>query len=126
MPVKYFWGEIYVDSVIEGDIVKTKTPEQVFVFGKLPRRSIRVPLYTGGTTSPDFVFAVKNNGDTVAGSLNLYLLVEAKSDDKRTSEMAALAAQKHFFASIGVQWKEITDVRDVNDKINEMLGNGSR
>lgn len=47
------------DSPKEKDDIKDSNIDEVVVFGKIPRRSVRVPLYFGGTTSPDFMYVIK-------------------------------------------------------------------
>ncbi|MDR2341421.1 MAG: type III restriction-modification system endonuclease, partial [Campylobacteraceae bacterium] len=55
---RYLYDEIVYDSEIEHDVLKIRPPKEVIVYGKLPKQSIKVPTYTGGTTSPDFVYAI--------------------------------------------------------------------
>jgi type III restriction enzyme len=97
------------DSEIEHEILKIHPPEQVIVYGKLPKKSIKLPTYTGGTTSPDFVYAIRKNnaGDDVA----LHFVVETKSDNPRLSDRIALETQKKAFEAIGsdIHWQVETD-----------------
>lgn len=80
----------------EHDILKIDCEnDKIKVFGKLPRRAIKVPKITGGTTTPDFIYAIETeNGKT------LYMLLEAKSDDMRSGEMKAVQTQQNFFKMI--------------------------
>ena len=50
------------DSEIEHEVLKIKVPQRVIVYGKLPKGGVKLPLptYTGVTTSPDFVYAIRN------------------------------------------------------------------
>jgi type III restriction enzyme len=90
------------DSELEHNVLKLAPPEEVVVFGKLPRRSIKVPTYTGGTTTPDFVFAIKRKEEKY---ITLHLVVETKANDLRGAEQVAIAAQKKLFDSVlGVKW----------------------
>jgi hypothetical protein len=54
----------------------------IIVYGKLPRRCIQLPTYTGGTTTPDLIYA-KYGKDS--GIIEEYFVIETKSDDLRLS-----------------------------------------
>jgi len=101
----------YFDSEIEQKIERIEPRQEVLVFGKLPKQAIRIPTYTGSTTSPDFVFAFKGEEENV----RLVLFVEAKSADKRGSEMRNIAVQSKFFREQfpNTEWREITDSREL-------------
>ncbi len=46
-------------------LLKYDYPQQVSVFGKLPKRAIQIPKYTGGST-PDFVYRIeRQDADSV-------------------------------------------------------------
>jgi type III restriction enzyme len=70
---KYLFEEIFYDSDLEKENI-LKEIEEVTVFTKIPKNSIRIPVAGGGTYSPDFAYVVKNkNGDKT-----LNLIVETK------------------------------------------------
>jgi restriction endonuclease len=48
-----------------------------------------LPTYTGGTTSPDFVYTTR--GQKI-NDVHLHLVVETKSDNPRLSDNIAVAA----------------------------------
>lgn len=104
--------KVFVDSNIpEGEIAEIIPNDEIKVFGKLPRRAIQVPTYTGGTTTPDFIFATKNN---------LFLLIEAKSESIRESELIAINSQKNLFEKFkDVQWSKVTKKEQVIDLLNQ-------
>ena len=95
----------------EHEILKISPPEKIIVFGKLPRRAIKVPTYTGGSTTPDFVYVVqKGNGK------NLYVLLETKAKDMRGTEKRAVEAQGKLFKKVhNVEWRLINTVKEVQD-----------
>jgi type III restriction enzyme len=105
------FDKILVDSEIpEGEIAKVIPDDEIKVFGKIPRRSIQVPTYTGGTSTPDFVFATKND---------LFLLVEAKSGQLRESEIHAVTAQEQLFDKFrDVKWSKVTTKDEVLELLN--------
>ncbi len=57
LSIKY--RRLRYDSVDpELPLLKYDYPQQVSVFGKLPKRAIQIPKYTGGST-PDFVCRIE-------------------------------------------------------------------
>ncbi len=109
--------EVYVDSIDpEQKIAQLDPGENVKVFGKIPRRAIQVPTYIGGTTTPDFVYATKNN---------LFLLIEAKPDGQvglRDTEKVAVESQRHFFndKKYHVRWEKVTKKEEVQSILNNL------
>ncbi|WP_262230443.1 VRR-NUC domain-containing protein, partial [Escherichia coli] len=66
-------------------LLKYDYPQQVSVFGKLPKRAIQIPKYTGGSTTPDFVYRIeRQDADSV------YLLVETKAENMRVGDQVIL------------------------------------
>ncbi len=116
---RYLYDKPAYDSEIEHEVLRVNPPPRVIVYGKLPRRSIKLPTYTGGTTSPDFVYAIrKPDGDGV----ELHLIVETKSDNPRLSDTQAVEAQEKFFKSISknIVWKMETDAEKFGKLLAEM------
>jgi len=112
-PIRY-------DSVIpERELLRHGYPEKVTVFGKLPKRAIQVPKYTGGTTTPDFVFVVEKEDDT-----SVYLLVETKAENMRINEQRTVEIQNKFFDMLKtnhVDYKEATSAQQVYSKIRKII-----
>lgn len=110
----------YYDSEIEHEIEKIDIKDKITVFGKLPKRSIKIPTYLGKTTSPDFMYAIERGNDR-----RLILLIEAKSEDKRESDIRALNAQKKYFESLfkksEVAWEVVTRSEDVMKELKNTL-----
>ena len=105
----YLYDQYVYDSEIEHEVLKVNPPTSVVVYGKLPRRSIKLPTYTGGTTSPDFVYAIKQDDEP----LQLHLVVETKSDNMRNSDKIAVESQQKAFKNIdGIEWRMSTKVSD--------------
>ncbi|GHV23560.1 type III restriction endonuclease EcoPI subunit R [Planctomycetales bacterium] len=107
------------DSELEHEVLKLEQRDEVVVFGKLPRRSIKVPTYTGGTTTPDFVFAIQREGEA---DISLHLIVETKPNDVRGAEQIAIAAQKKAFDQIlGVKWDLAIYASDVEGMLTLLI-----
>ena len=112
-PVRY-------DSLTpERDLIRHKYHDNISVFGKLPKRSIQVPKYTGGTTTPDFVYVVEKEDNT-----SVYLLVETKAEDIREEEQKTIEIQEHFFHMLreyGVNYKKATSAQQVYAKLRDIM-----
>jgi type III restriction enzyme len=110
------YEEYLYDSEIEHEILKNRAPENVKVFGKLPRCSIKVPTYIGGTTTPDFVYAIEKNGN-----VKLTLLVEAKDGSLRLEENIAIKSQEQWSKQIKNIELMLINGKDQIDKINQKI-----
>lgn len=74
----YLFDELFYDSPLERENI-LQDIEQVTVFTKIPKSSIRIPVAGGGTYSPDFAYVVEHNN----GKKSLNFIVETKDKDKR-------------------------------------------
>jgi len=120
---RYLYDKVVYDSDIEYKVLKIKPPEQVIVYGKLPRESIKLPTYTGGTTSPDFVYTTCGQKPD---DIYLHLVVETKSDNPRLSDNIAVDAQKKAFEYIGsnIKWELVTDVESFYNDLQKLTEKG--
>jgi type III restriction enzyme len=123
---KYLYDKVVYDSDIEYDVLKSALPKQVTVYGKLPKKSIKLPTYTGGTTSPDFVYTVREEKPE---QVNIHLIVETKSDNPRNSDKIAVATQQKFFellkkenSCINIEWRMVTNVADFQRELENLSG----
>lgn len=122
-PANYLFNEIFYDSELELSNIKTSIQE-VVVYSKVPKSSIRIPLVGGYTYSPDFAYVVKS----ADGKSALNLVVEAK--DKSELGLAGDEAQriKHaeeFFIrvndKISVSFKKQLQNKSMVDIIREVI-----
>ncbi len=100
VPEKFLYDAFVYDSPKEQTTIRDSVLDEVIVYGKIPRKSIQVPVYFGGTTSPDFMYVLK----TADGKMSLNFIVETKDVDSKadlrgTEELRIKAARK-FFESI--------------------------
>jgi type III restriction enzyme len=109
------------DSVTpERELLRHKYNDKVTIFGKLPKRAIQVPKYTGGSTTPDFIFMVEKEDDT-----SVYLLVETKAENMRLEDQRIIDIQKKFFDSLKenqVVFEEATSAQQVYSTIRKLSG----
>lgn len=100
VPEKFLYDAFVYDSLKERATIRDSVLDEVVVYGKIPRRSIRVPVYFGGTTSPDFMYVLK----TADGKMSLNFIVETKDVDNkadlRGAEQLRIEAARRFFESI--------------------------
>jgi type III restriction enzyme len=108
VPEKFLYDAFVYDSPKERDTIRDSKLEEVIVFGKIPRKSIKVPLYFGGSTSPDFMYVLKRDD----GRLSLNFIVETKDVEKRSDmregEQLKMKAAKRFFESISSDAFDVT------------------
>ena len=110
------WNEICYDSVNpEMEISKIKPAEKVLVFGKIPQRAIRIPLFTGGTTSPDFIYAIKNDKN-----IEIDLFIEAKPENLKGSDKIVINSQETFLNTVKTEWRKVTSAEEVESIIKEL------
>lgn len=91
---------------------------KVIVFGKLPKQAIKIPRYDKGTTTPDFIFKIKQKSGK-----NVYLIVETKAENMREGDEAIRVIQEKYFNSLkesGVYYQLATSSKQVIDKINQL------
>ncbi|OAN29005.1 type III deoxyribonuclease [Plantibacter sp. H53] len=107
VPDKFLYDAFVYDSPKEHDTIRDSNLDEVIVFGKIPRKSIRVPLYFGGTTSPDFMYVIKRGE-----RLSLNFIVETKdvekNSDMRESEQLKMKAARRFFESMSSEAFDVT------------------
>jgi type III restriction enzyme len=94
-PDNYLFNEIFYDSPLELDNI-TSSIQEVIVYSKIPKNSIRIPLVGGHTYSPDFAYVVKG----ADGNSTLNLVVESKDKtelDLGGDEMQRIKHAEAFF-----------------------------
>jgi type III restriction enzyme len=103
------------DSEPEHEVEKFKPNEKITVFGKIPRRAIKVPTYTGGSTTPDFIYYKETAGAAQASyNSKLTLLIEMKAKDLRGAEKRAVEAQAKLFNKIkSVKWELVKNADEI-------------
>ena len=114
---RWLYDEVLVDAeATEKPIAEISPQQEVKVFGKIPKRAIQIPLYTGGTTSPDFVYMKDDE---------LYLVIEAKASqlNQRASDVRAVKAQEQFFYDVldeqNIIYKEVTNKEEALQALEE-------
>lgn len=116
----YFFNELYYDSELEMKNIKTEINE-VIVFTKIPKNSIKIPVAGGKTYSPDFAYVLKFKD----GKQKLNFIVETKdvgSDDGlREEEKAKIKhAEKFFGGQVKIEFRKQFSNNKIVDLIREL------
>jgi type III restriction enzyme len=115
----YLFDELFYDSELEKDNIKTKLSE-VIVFTKIPKNSIKIPVAGGKSYSPDFAY-VLNYKD---GNKKLYFIVETKNTDEeslRNEEAQKIKhAEKFFGNNIKIKFEPQFNKSKISNLIKEI------
>ena len=122
VPERFIYDSVVYDSPKERQTLLNSDIDEVVVFGKIPRRSIQIPLFTGGTTSPDFMYVI-NAED---GKVEMNFIVETKDmvDDSglRRSEEYRIKSAEKFFETLKEEGLNVVFKKQLkNDDIVAMI-----
>lgn len=122
----YLFDKVFFDSGLEEENILTHL-EEVIVFTKIPRNTIRIPVAGGGTYSPDFAYVLKKKD----GEQTLNLVVETKDTDSpslRKSESEKIKYAKLMFnqlmsdSAIQVRFKTQFEAEKIQRIIEDSFG----
>ena len=116
---KYLYDTIRYDSDIEKNYINDNSNKEVIVYGKIPRRSIRIPKIDGGTTSPDFMYVIKENDN--CKSINL--VIETKGFDKQSDGSINEERDKKYQEKFFEQFKNDLKKDGINFEYKYHLNN---
>ena len=117
----YFFDELYYDSQLEMENIKNNLDE-VIVFTKIPKNSIKIPVAGGQSYSPDFAYVLKFKDKTQ----KLNFIIETKdvgdNDELRKAETAKIKhAEKFFDGQVSIKFKTQFNKQKIADLISEIL-----
>lgn len=98
-------------------ILKKTYDNNITVFGKLPKRAIKIPRYDNGTTTPDFIFKIERDFKPT------YLMIETKAENMRLGDEKIKIIQEKYFNHLresGVYYKMATSEQEVHQWINKI------
>ncbi len=99
-------------------LLKRTYGNQIEVFGKLPKKAIKIPRFDHGTTTPDFIFLIKRQSGR-----NIYLVVETKAENMRIGDDEIRTIQQNYFNSLkesGVYYQMATSEAEVEQKLRQL------
>jgi len=113
----YLFNELYYDSELEKENITTDIQE-VTVFSKIPKNSIRIPVAGGRFYSPDFAYVVRLKN----GEQKLHFIIEAKNYPNESGlsqeEIKKIRhAEELFGGGVKIHFK----TQFCNDKISELI-----
>lgn len=116
----YLFEELFYDSELERANIKENIND-VIVFTKIPKKSIRIPVAGGKSYSPDFAYVLNFKN----GRKKLYFVVETKnadsSDDLRKEELQKIKFAKKFFGeSIDIKFEPQFNNNKIVDLIKKV------
>jgi len=116
----YLFEELYYDSELEKTNIKTNI-EQVIIFTKIPKNSIRIPVAGGKSYSPDFAYVLKFKN----GEQKLHFIVETKDvngiDALRVEEKLKIKhAEKFFGGNVKIEFRTQFSNNKIVDLIKEI------
>ena len=120
-PLKEFLFEsVFYDSDLERENIMNNQIQEVTVFTKIPKNSIKIPIAGGSTYSPDFAYIVKtSSGKTVN------FILESKdtlsSDDLRKREQRCIEHTQKFFSDIGSKTKVVFRTQFKNENLTSII-----
>lgn len=91
--------------------------DKITVFGKLPKRAIKIPRYDSGTTTPDFIFKIDREDKPV------YVIIETKAENMRLGDEEIRTIQENYFDQLkasGVYYRMATSEDEVHQLINKI------
>jgi len=116
----YFLNELYYDSELEKENIETNI-EEVIVFTKIPKNSIKIPVAGGKSYSPDFAYVLKFKD----GEQKLHFVVETKNvnniDGLREEEKLKIKHAEQFFqGKVKIQFKTQFSNNRIADLIKDV------
>ena len=111
---KYLFEELAYDSELEKKNILTDI-DDVVVFGKIPRRSIAIPI-VDGTYSPDFMYVVKKKD----GTKELNVVIETKGVEGKSSlreeEKIRIKCAEKFFSQLQLDGYDVKFRTQINNE----------
>lgn len=92
-------GQILKKNDIFFSNVYSSTSE-VLVYGKIPRRSIKIPVCWGGTYSPDFMYVIKNSDGTIQYNFVIETKDVSSNGSLRDDEKRKILCGIEFFKQL--------------------------
>lgn len=90
---------------------------KISVFGKLPKKAIKIPRYDNGTTTPDFIFKIETSNKPV------YVVIETKADNMRLGDEVIKTIQQKYFDQLqesGIYYRMATSEDEVHQLIDKI------
>lgn len=117
---EFLFESVFYDSELERENITDNRIQEVIVFTKIPKNSIKIPVAGGKTYPPDFAYIVKtDSGET------LNLVLESKNvsggDDLRQEEQQKIKHVQQLFADIKSETKLVFQTQFKDDQVVSLI-----
>lgn len=115
----YLFDSLFYDSDLEKENI-AKNVQEVVVFTKIPKNSIKIPVSGGGSYSPDFAYVIQHTD----GTQTLNLVVETKDKTERslyTEEAQKIKHAQELFKSLNGEVKVAFKTQFEQDTITDII-----
>lgn len=122
IPDKFLYDAMIYDSPKEKKTIVKSDIDEVVVFGKIPRKSIQIPVFTGGTISPDFMYVINSSDRNT--EINFIIETKDMKDDLslRETEKLRIASAEKFFEVMQSEGVNVVFKKQMtNDDITAMI-----
>ena len=118
IPNIFMIGRRYDSTDPELMILRRTYSSQITVFGKLPKKAIKIPRFDNGTTTPDFIFKIDQADDQT-----VYAVIETKAENMRLGDEEIRVIQQKYFDQLresGVYYRMATSEDEVHELIRKI------
>lgn len=115
----YLFDALFYDSDLEKENI-CQNVQEVIVFTKIPKNSIKIPVSGGGSYSPDFAYVIQHTD----GTQTLNLVVETKDKTERslyTDEAQKIKHAQELFNSLNGEVKVAFKTQFEKDTITDII-----
>ena len=118
----YYFNELFYDSDLEKKNIETEI-EEVVVFTKIPKNSIKIPVAGGKSYSPDFAYVLNFENK----SKKLHFIVETKNTDEKSlreeEKQKIRHAEQFFNGDVKIEFIKQFSNNKIVDLIEEIIKN---
>jgi len=118
---------LYDSDIEKNNLENSENITEIEVFGKIPRRSIKIPTYFGETYSPDFMYVIKKS-DASSSIINCVIETKGVSsdEDKRGVENRKIECAKKFYKKLqedfnNKDFKIVYEEQKTVDKLGSLI-----
>ena len=128
-PVNYLFDSIYYDSELEKYNIQNPPANNIVIYTKIPKNSIKIPVVGGLSYSPDFAYVVEYEN----GNQKLNLVVETKGKDEvnlgveeekkiKSAEMFFEMLNKNSNTKVNIEFKRQLKNERIAQIIQDIVG----
>jgi len=114
----YYFEELFYESNIEKENIKYNDTN-IEVFTKIPKNSIKIPIISGKSYSPDFAYVIRKRDN----GKKIYFVIDSKDEKDLSIEdkVKIRIAEKFFNEKIKILFKKQLAGEDIKSIIKQLL-----